>query len=831
VPIINFLKVHKKTGLICFFVLFYAALLAGKFFPLISLSEILPGNDTLGHFWAWREFHSHLAEGRFWNYSIYWFGGTPILQFYAPLGFLLMSGFYALLGHFVSQFLIFRWFVFLAFAVFPWPFYFFIKNYLGKTAAYFSLPVSLLVVFYPPFMNFMGFGAAGAVIAGLFDQIFAVNFLLLYLVALKKLIESDNFNWKWVLGAVIFLALIFLSHTLTSIMAGILTCLIGLVHYRRWFKNKLFHSLSAVIALAFSLSAFWLWPFIVNLQFTSAERIDTNAFLSSALKPLLPFYLNDLWQGGWATFSYVWVASFLMFLIGLSVLLKNKQYLLPLIFFVIFFIFGLDYLNPIFPKLTIHYYRLLGYDILFFLAIASVGLAAVWGWARRKKQGVSYGLVLIGAIVLAQYLYFFNLTGLSRIQEGEVMTVSQMTDISYFWSLPKFSSFSDANRVVSDLQSPLLPVKPQRVMPDMSPALMSSLSSIHFFNTALPLANGQASLFGLYVESAWQIPFIFSTTNLITGNGMRWGRVKDLTFNSYFQNQSLESMVQRLQSFGVDYLVVGPGYFSQQANKIKEAQLIKSDGRFKIYHLRGAKPLIYAAGHIPGLFVRHSGLSFREFALGWYSVPELLDYPVADWSGKIKDLTKEDADKFSFIIIELDSEPDPNFIARLKSLGKPLLFLNESSASLALSDKDIWEVDNFQSIALPQYNSPSMKQPNIASFEALTGFIKKYARPNEFASSTPKISSFSGEKISFNANGPCLVNLSYFPYWKNISGDEIYPVTPGQMLIFASGGTNLEYRAGLDTKVGKWLSIIAGVSIVCYLAYRLGRRKRARRLF
>lgn len=823
--IVNFFKDHKKTGLICFFVLFYTALLIWKFYPLISLSEILPGNDTLGHFWAWREFYDSLSAGRFWNYSIYWFGGAPASQFYAPLGFLMMSGFYALLGHFVSQFLVFRWFVFLTFAVFPLPFYFFVKNYLGRTAAYFSLPVGLLVVFYPPFMNFMGFGSAGAVIAGLFDQILAVNFLLLYLVALKKLIASDSFNRKWVLGAVIFLALIFLSHTLTSIMAGVLTGLIGLFYYRRWFKNKLFYSLSVVVALAFSLSAFWLWPFIVNLKFTSAERIDTLAFLSSALKPFLPFYLNDLWQGAWLNFPYIWLVALVAFLFGLAALIRKKQYLFPVVFFALFFIFGLDYLNPIFPELTLHYYRLLGYDLLFFLAIASVGLAAIWDWAQKKGRGRLSLVVLIGLVSLTQYLYFFNLTSSSQINGGEVMSVSQMTDVSYFWSLPEFSSFSDANRVISDLRSPLLPIKPQRIMPDMSPVLMSNLSSIHFFNTALSLANGQSSLFGLYAESAWQLPFIFPTTNLVTGNGMRWGRVKDLTFNSYFQSQNLASMAKRLQLFGINYLVIGSDYFKQQADQIKEASLVKNDGQFKIYSLSGAKPLVYAAGHTPGLFIRHSGLSFREFALGWYSIVDLLDYPVADWTKRIQDLTKNEADKFSFIVVELDSKPDPSFIARLKSLDKPLLFLNESGESFALSDQDIWEVDNFQSIARTQPNSLSMKQPNDASFETLTSFIKKYARPNEFASSTPLISSFSGEKISFSVQGPCLINLSYFPYWRNISGEDVSPVTPGQMLVFAQGTTTLEYLAGEDAETGKWVSILTAVGIFCFLIYHFVRKK------
>jgi len=817
--IVHFLKAHKKTGLICFFVLAYGFLLWGKFYSLISLDEILPGNDTLGHFWAWREFHEAMSAGHFWNYSIYWFGGIPTTQFYPPLGFILMSGFYALFSNFISQFLVFRFFVFLTFAIFPLPFYFFVKNYLGERAAYFSLPVGLLFVFYTPLMNFMGLGAASSVITGLFNQILAINFLLLYLIALKKIIDAKKFSVGLVIWAGLSLALVFLSHTLTSIMAGVLTGIIGIFYYRRWFKDKLFYNLSATIILGFSLSAFWLWPFIVNLRFTSAEKIESSAFLSSVLNVFLPFHLNNIWQGGWLTFPYIWLVVFLAFLGGLATLLKEKQYLLPFIFFILFFLFGLDYINPIFPGLTLHYYRLLGYDILFYLAISTVGLVAAWDWAK-KRRGLLGGSILIGVLILSQYLYFFNLTSSAQTDVDEVMPVSEMTNISYSWSLSEFTNFSDANLVVSDLQSPLLPEAPIRIMPEMSPSLTGSLSSIHFFNTALPLANSQSSLFGLYAESSWQLPFIFPTSNLITGNGMRWGRVKDLTFNSYFQSQDVASMVRRLQLFGVNYLVTGSDYFDEQATKMPDGRLVKSDGKFKIYHLRGAKPFIYAADHIPGLFVRHSGLSFRDFALGWYSSSELLDYPVAEWTEEISRLTREEVSSFSFIVVELEAKPDNNFIEKISSLGKPVIFLNESKQSFNLSGPDTWEIDNFQSIALLQNNSLQMTQPNVESLETLTEFIEKYALSNEFASSTPAISNFSGKQISFSADGPYIINLGYFPYWQNTGEGKVYPVTPGQMLVFANSHTNLEYRAGADVSTGKWLSIIAMISVLYFFIYK-----------
>ena len=828
----NFISKHKGGFFIALFTIAYAAILAAKFWGLLWASEILPGNDTVGHFWAFHEFYQALVAGHFWHYSIYWFGGMPLFQFYAPLGFIFMSGVYFLFSHVISQFIIFRWYVFLTFAVFPLPFYFFVKSYLGKKAAYVSLPIGLLLIFYPTLMNFMGFGAVSAIAAGLFDQMLAVDFLLFYLVVLKKLVDRDDLSWKWMCWGGISLSLVFLSHTLTSIMAGVLTFLIGIFYFKRWFKNKLFYNLAAVILLGFLLSAFWLVPFVANLRFASADRVDVSAFLSSPLNVFAPFNLGELWHGGLASFPYIWIIVFVLFLAGLISLVRRREYLFPSLFLIVFFVFGLDYVNPILPALALHYYRLLGYDLLIFLAIAAWGVVVVFEGIKTHRRLWLILLGLIGVALLAQCIYFFNLfgNGTSNTTSNSAMPIGPMTNIDYHWSLTSFPGFRSANKIIADLTSPSLPETPIRIMPDMSPSSMMEIAgSIHFFNTALPLANGQSSLFGLYAESAWQLPFIFPTANLITGNGMLWGRVRDLAYNSYFNDQDLESMVKRLQLFGINYMVVGSDFFYQQVQNIKEATLVKDEGQFKLYSLSGSKPMVYPAAHTPGLFVRYDGLDFREFALGWYSVADLLDYPVAEWTQDIGDLNGATADQFGFIAVELDKKPSTDFLNKIRSLGKPVIFLNESAGKLGLSDpsSNILEVDGFQPVALVQYNSANMSQPNAAALTALAGFIKKFADKNRYAANIVTVSALSGQEIDFNDTGPTIINLSYFPYWQCAAGcDNVYPVTPGQMLVFGNGDTKLAYEPGTDTKVGEWLSVIGLAALIglAYLSVRSRRR-------
>ncbi len=823
----RFLKSHKKAAWLCFFVLVYAAVLIWKFYPLVSRNELLPGNDTLGHFLAFHEFYQSLAAGHFWNYSVYWFGGMPLFQFYAPLTFLLMGGLYALLGHFVSQFLIFRWNVFLAFAIFPWPFYLFVKHYVGEKAAHFSLPVSLLLVFYPPFFNFLGLGAASSIVSGLFDEMLAVDLLLFYLVALKKLVDSDRVNWKWTLLAGLALAAVFLSHTLTSIMAGFFTAIIGIFFIRRWFRNNLFWNLGGAVLLGFLLSAFWLVPFIANLRFTSAAIINTNSFLTSALSVFAPFRLNDIWNGGVLSFPYVWILAWVAFAFGLFHLLREKKALLPVVLLITFLAFGLDYFNAVFPNLTLHYYRMLGYGLIFFLAIVAAGAAYIWEKMGARKTALAL-LAGLGVLLLFQCIYFFRFSSQISLLSSEsgFMSMSQLTDINYLWSISDFRGFTAGNSTLTDLRSVFLPEKPERIMPDMSPLIMTSdLSSIHFFNAALPLANQESSIFGLYAESAWQLPFIFPDTNVITGNGMLWGRVKDLAFNQYFNGQGLEDMVKRLQLFGVNYLVTNSDFYDNNAKQIKEASFVRSEGNFKIYHLDGARPLVYSAAHLPGLFVAGGGaLDFREFALGWYSASELLDYPIADWTKRADDLTTGSAAPFSFIALETNGLPDASLTERILSLGKPVVFLNEASSSLGLADeaKNIREIDNFRPITV-QLDTAALVQPNVDSLKSLSAFVRKFGLANKDASTVPDVATFSGENVAFSGTGPAIVNLSYFPYWQCASGcDNVYPVTPGQMLVFASGPTSLVYRPGEDTQVGLWLSVLglAGLAGLAYLSLR-----------
>jgi uncharacterized membrane protein len=794
-----------------------------KFWNLVTISEILPGGDTLGHFVVLKDVVANITSGRWFapSYNIQWFGGEPLLQFYAPLGFMIMGIVAFLCKGAISLFLIYRWFIFFSFAIFPLAFYWFLREFLGKAAASYGLWFSLFWVFYPKAQSDLGIGASGAVALGLFSEALAVSIFLGYLALLKKLLSCSRFSpWIAVWGGLL-LGLLILAHTLTFIGALIISgILIVFYLFNHHHRQALLLNLSLLFSLALLLSAFWFWPFIHNLSYTSAERINVSAFLESPLLPFLNFKFTDILSAGWYALPYAILIVFGFFIGGLARLIKEGKYELPVVFFVYFFIVGLDYVNSqIFITLTLHYYRLLALGFPMFLAIAAYGFYACWSEPKNNKW---WNLAILGLtmIFLLHYLYFYQFGTTQQDNNITSLSVSKVIDATpYYFQLPQFKKFREANATVSALRGLQSTAAPVRVMPDLDPLSMyANLGSIHFFNTALPLANNQSVLFGLYAESSWQIPFIFPTSNALTGNSMLWGRVRDLAYNDYFNQQDAETMVKRLQLFGINYLITASNYFDNNVQKVKEAIPVNQVDIYKIYRLNGGKPMVYSADHQPGLYINGGGLDFRQFALGWYSIPELLDKPIAEWPNDIKDLNQNAVASFSFIVVALPTGGNDALIHKLVSFGKPLLILHSDSgiSRMASSEQKIYEISNFRPVA-GYYSSANFEQPKIDSLNSLRDFVVKFASPNSLASSTPVISSFTNNQVSFSGQGPVIINLGYFPYWRDVAGSAVFPVTPGQMLVFANGDTVLNYLPGSDAEIGKWISIISSLGVIIFL--------------
>jgi len=112
------------------------------------------------------------------------------------------------------------------------------------------------------------------------------------------------------------------------------------------------------------------------------------------------------------------------------------------------------------------------------------------------------------------------------------------------------------------------------------------------------------------------------------------------------------------------------------------------------------------------------------------------------------------------------------------------------------------------------YNSAVFEDENAKAVKKMGEFIQQFALKNTSSSSPAVIQTFDNFNVRFISQGPTIINLGYFPDWRNINGGAVYPVTPGQMLVFAQGTTTLFFSSGLNEKISAGLSLVLIIAII-----------------
>ncbi|MCH7759429.1 hypothetical protein IID20_03670, partial [Patescibacteria group bacterium] len=199
----------------------------------------------------------------------------------------------------------------------------------------------------------------------------------------------------------------------------------------------------------------------------------------------------------------------------------------------------------------------------------------------------------------------------------------------------------------------------------------------------------------------------------------------------------------------------------------------------------------------PGLFIDQDGeIDWSEFADWWYTFPKLLDFPIAESLVSLESLTQQEVDNFSMLIISTENLGEDK-INVLRKLNHPVVFLNLNPDDYNLNEQFTW-INNLR------YKKYS---------EILAEYLFK-EKENYFISvSEPEVKKFADQEIIFNAQGPVIINAGYFPYWQSINEKQnVYRVTPGQMLVFSDGQTVLRYQGDLVKKISiiiSWLTLLA----------------------
>ncbi|MBN2884975.1 hypothetical protein JXE04_03545, partial [Patescibacteria group bacterium] len=562
----------------------------------------------------------------------------------------------------------------------------------------------------------LGIGIAGAIPVGLFITPFATSLVLIFLVHFKNMLSnqrakifSSAFFWSLIFGS-----LIIYTHILSMVFAAFFGALILFFYLKR-------ENLKKVIYLALSLlitGAYALYPLFAFFKFSSGWRVDSLAYFPDPILPLLGFDPSDLIRGDWLNFNWVWFFIFIFFIAGLIKLIRERQYILPTLFFVSLIVVPRDFIARIFPTLPIHYYRIMPLIFFIYLSIAVVGIQNFFVYLWRKKYEM-WHLILLAAFILLLFwqIYFFSFLNSGMNIKPRIID-SYVEPIQYYENIEDYPFENRARETMKyffdqQVQSRVVPASNGR-------SSMIKLGSAHYFDTLLPMVNNTPVIFGLYAESAYQVPFLFTPLEILTNLRFAYGNVVSLMGDTQYKRQTPEAVLKELSLFNAEYLIMDADYnreaFAQATGSLEKIDLANDVSPFEIYQIKDVmRDYISSPQYLPALYINEDGdLPFRNFALGWYKLIDILDFPVVFNDNQIKDINLADLDGVSFIIVHADKLSAED-IERLSVLNKSIVVLSAGKYQGAELPVNMSLIEDF----IPGVGYYGKALPDIPNYEAL----------------------------------------------------------------------------------------------------------------
>ena len=787
----------------------------------------LPGWDTSSHFVAFSKMaESYLPRGEISGYMTEWFGGFPLFQFYGPLFFVLTSFLWFLTFKTVSLFFIFRFAIFLILLAIVFAFWYFLKTFFNREIAKFGIITSLFFVFYPKAYAAGGIGAGAVIYGGLIPAVTGLVFLIFWLSFIEKLRQNPD-SLFYFIGSVFLLFFLILTHTL-SFISGLIVAFVFLIYY--WREKLFLKKFLLVLFLGILLSSFWLIPFIQNLDITSSSTMGisvVNVF-KDPLIALFPFNLRLLFS--FETFPYFkfWALFLFVFTIsGIYLLIRQRNYFLPLLFGIFFIFIVRDYLSLMFPQLSLHYYRFANFLFIVSLALGTYAIAYFFNSLENEnKKIIKILFYILFPLLLIQAILLFDI-GTNEFSPY----LEELYDYKdpLIWKDEGFSYTKEVDFLINNVVKKLDDVF--RIFPEIpSEEAFFFLGSPHYFTAKIPLVAGKSVITGLYAESAPLTPFIMPLIDVLTdGRNITWADNK-LKALKLFYKQDFENHLERLKNFGVNYVIAYEPSFVKKLNSSPSSEFVGRTEHFFLFRLKEAKPFIYYPAYKPVLYFNHDNkISFRDISLVFFSGTSTMNVSLVDggrkWSSNPELLEKEFLDNFSLLIVSGSKLSDKE-LKDLIAFNKPLIILNAPFAlkEIYASSPLVHFIDYFKIIKegkyRPYYNWP-------LGWQELFSLVEKYTLPLDNSSLDKIIIDKQTEKeIRFKAKGPVIINSGFSPYWRKVDciSDNsclVYQVSPSQILVFSSGETVLYYESDNVKKIAIFVSLLVFVGLCFYLIARL----------
>ncbi len=415
--------------------------------------------------------------------------------------------------------------------------------------------------------------------------------------------------------------------------------------------------------------------------------------------------------------------------------------------------------------------------------IASYGIVSLWREKVRGQRYIRGGIVICVALLVILPLTSIDIGSTERsFEEGIVPYTS-----SYSPRGEDYIHYEAASEILSFMNT--LPI--QRFFSESS--VVGDLGTPHYFMTMGPLKNNQASLFGVFVESSPQAPFIMPTFEGVLGGMLDWGDNRISEKISSFLKQPQEVFVERLGYFGVSHVIATTQGFKDRLAEVEGVSVATSTPYYNVYALEEYKPLMYASEYKPGVYMNLDGtLPFRDVALALFEHPDTYRLPVIEWDRDLSELEAV-SDAFSFLVVSADgiSQDEKEL---LENISLPLIVLNPRER---IDHPQRYNIYDFEPLSYNIYYPP-VPDASFAWKQFQKQVLELIERRDVSEVSVERI---DNETISFLGNGPVIINAGYFPYWlvtsecHSLLSCSVFQVTPSQMLVFSEGKTTLSYQS------------------------------------
>lgn len=551
---------------------------------LLLLDTTTAGGDTATHNYPAEYMYEYLIpHGKIIGWCPGWYGGFPLFQFYFPLNFVMMHA----LTPFVSIKVAFKLVTVLGTFMLP------VCVLIAMKLMRFKFPIpAIAAVFTLPFLfmeaNSMWGGNIPSTLAGEFSFSFSFALTIVFLGLLYRGINSykggsEKADKKFMLHNAVLFAFVILSHVYTMLFAG-LTSLFFLIkrNKKEIFENFVY--LFKTYGLALLLTAFWLLPLILQLEYTIAYNY---VWVINDLRKVFPEILTPFY--GIAIITFVWSMgkkdNRIVF-IGFSLLVALMLYLFA-------------------SEMGVVDIRFVPFIQFFPLLIAAYGVGKLFGRIESgiKTRGLNWivrvGLPIIILIIVMvwvnkhvtyiDYWIKWNYEGFERKSLWNV-----------YWSVNEFLKGSSAD---------------PRVVYEHSP-LHDAAGSLRAFEN-LPLFSGRSTLEGLYMQSTITSPFSFYIQSEVS-------KLTSCPLPGYScTSMDVTRAAPHLRMFNVKHIIARTeeaieAYYADKENY----KHVKSFSPYEIFELQGEHAYVVMPEYEPVFFVTDD---WKATAYEWFKKEYAID--------------------------------------------------------------------------------------------------------------------------------------------------------------------------------------------------------------